>query len=99
MYSDKLADDAQEEFGVRFQKGNLAQSSLPTFSVTALSSRASVSTILVDVEITESKSKAKQLIDQHAVRINDTLITSESLSSEVHTGDIIKVGKKAVKLV
>jgi len=93
------ANTAQNEFETRFQKGNLAQSSLPTVPVTALSSFTSVSSILVDVGIGESKSKAKQLIDQHAVRINDTLITSESLSSEVHTGDIIKVGKKAVKLV
>ena len=99
LYSDKLADDAQEKFGVRFQKGILTQSSLPTFSVTALSSRASVSTILVDVEITESKSKAKQLIDQHAVKINNSLVTNETLSSELKSGDIIHAGKKAIKLV
>ncbi len=99
LHNDKLADGAQEEFGVRFQKGNVAQSSIPTVSVTSLSSLASVSTILVDVGIAESKSKAKQLIDQHAVKINDTLVSNETLSSEIQSGDIIHAGRKAIKLV
>ena len=99
LNSKDAAHAAQGEFETRFQKGNLAQSSLPTVSLTTLSSLASLSTIILEVGIAESKSKAKQLIDQHAVKINDTLVTNETLSSEVKTGDIIHAGKKAIKLV
>ncbi len=99
LHNKTLADAAQKEFETRFQKGNLTASSLPTVSIEALTAKESLSTILVDSGIAESRSKAKQLIEQHAVKLNDLVRSQESLSSPPKPGDIIKVGKKAVKIV
>ena len=99
LHDPQSADNARKEFETRFQKGNLTQSNLPIIPIRALASLTSVSTILVDTGIADSRSKAKQLIEQHAVKMNDILITSETLSSKIKAGDILKAGKKAVKIV
>lgn len=99
LHSKTLADAAQRDFGVRFQKGELTQAKLPTIALPSLSAPTSLSTTLVDAGIAESRSKAKQLITQHAVHLNDALMINETLDRKLKRGDIIKAGKKAVRLV
>ncbi|MBI5449706.1 tyrosine--tRNA ligase [Candidatus Gottesmanbacteria bacterium] len=99
LHSKTLADAAQKDFGVRFQKGDLTQANLPTISLPpTLSSGATIIEAMMEGNMAESRSEARQLVKQKAVKLNDTLVT---VPSEIHTfktGDIIKVGRKAVKI-
>ncbi len=91
------AQRAQEEFETRFQKGQLSESTLPELSVSDLSSALTVSNALVVSTIAKSMSDARRLISTQAVFQNDQLVDSPKTS--VKTGDIIKAGRKAVKIV
>ena len=97
--SAEAAQTAQKEFEIRFQEGSLAKASLPTVPISALSSLTSLAAILVDTKIAESRSKAKQLLAQGAVYWNGNLMTADALTEKPTAGDIIKAGRKAVKLV
>lgn len=46
--------------------------------------------LLVDLEFATSKSNARSLIDQHGVKVNDIIATSETM---IKVGDIIQKGK------
>lgn len=99
LHSKTLADAAQKDFGVRFQKGDLTQASLPTISLPpTLSSGATIIEAMMEGNMVVSRSEARQLVRQKAVKLNDTLITMPSEILKLKTGDIIKVGRKAVKI-
>lgn len=92
------ADSAQKEFETRFQKGELSQASLPSISVTTISSNATTVDHLMALNLVESKSEAKRLVEQKAVRYNETLITIPKEILDLKPGDIFQVGRKAVKI-
>lgn len=99
LHSEKAATQAQEEFETRFQKGKLDQAHLPEKSINEFPEPSSILDTLVMSGIAESHSAARRLVDQKAVKVNDTLITSTKESITHKPGDIIKAGRKAVKII
>ncbi len=99
LHSKALADAAQKDFGVRFQKGELTQAKLPTKPLSIFVSGAVAVDDLVATELVDSKSEARRLIAQHAVEKNGTEITNPKEKLELKRGDIIKVGRNAVKII
>ncbi|HLD25270.1 MAG TPA: tyrosine--tRNA ligase [Patescibacteria group bacterium] len=95
--TEKEAKDAQKEFETRFQKGDISNSNIPSVSLAAVSSGASVSEAMVTFKLASSKSEAKRLIDQGAVKYNGVLITLPKQLLDAIPG-ILEVGRKAVKI-
>lgn len=95
LHSPQDADSAQKEFGVRFQTGDLTAANLPTLPVAKASS---VIEALVVSGIANSNSSARRLITDRAVRLNGDVVGLKN-TPKLKTGDIIKAGKRAVKLV
>jgi tyrosyl-tRNA synthetase len=98
LHSKTLAGAAQKDFGVRFQKGELTQAKLPTIPESTLFNVSSILDTIVLSGIAESKSDARRLINQKAVRINEKLIESPKTVVHLKPGDIIRAGRKAVKI-
>ena len=51
-------------------------------------------TLLTKCNLTKSNSEAVRLIKQEAVRINGVTVPSETIHVEIHSGDVIQVGKR-----
>lgn len=98
LNSEEDAVRAQEEFETRFQKGNVSQSALPEISLTSLKTVHTAPEVLVSFGLAASKSEAKRLVDQNAVKINGDTLASSKESLKLKPGDIIEVGRKAVKI-
>jgi len=96
---EKQAEQAKNEFEIRFQKGDLTQSDLPTKSVSEFPEGSTILDALVLASIAESNSSARRLVEQHAVKINNTLIGSPKEVVHIKKDDILQAGKKAVKIV
>ncbi len=99
LHSKDAAESAQKEFETRFQKGALADSHLPEKSIKELANVSSILDTLVLSGIAESHSAARRLVEQKAVKVNDVLITAPKDATLPKSGDIIKAGKKAVKII
>jgi tyrosyl-tRNA synthetase len=99
QYNSELeADDAQKDFEARFQKGDIAQADLPSVPLSKLLNVGSILDTLVLSGIAESNSAARRLVEQKAVKVNDVLIASPKEQPKHKTGDIIKAGRKAVRI-
>ncbi len=85
----EVAEAAQKEFGIKFQKGELSGADIPMFETEK--SKWNVVDLLVEARLAESKSEAKRLITQHAVELDGKII--EQMITLV-SGAILKVGKK-----
>lgn len=96
--SESDAQKAQLEFETRFQKGQLAQSNLPEVSLTTLKTNSPIADTLVAFGLTSSKSEAKRLVEQKAVKINGVPAQLSKTPVPLHPGDTIEVGRKAVKI-
>lgn len=95
LHSPDDANKAQKEFGLRFQTGDLTAATLPTIPVAKATSM--IETLVVS-GITNSNSAARRLLADHAVRLNGEVIGLKN-TPKLKTGDIIKAGKKAVKII
>jgi tyrosyl-tRNA synthetase len=98
LNSKEEAVNAQKEFETRFQKGNVKSADLPTASLATLSKDSSILDHLVTLTFAASKSEARRLVDQHAVRINGTVVNSPKDPISLAVGDIVEAGRKAVKI-
>lgn len=94
---DASAQNAQKEFETRFQKGELIDATLPEVSLSALQPSSTVATALVVSTIARSMSDARRLISEHAVFQNNDVVSSPKTT--VKPDDIIKAGRKAVKII
>ncbi len=92
------AQSAQKEFEMRFQKGNLQESNLPTVSLSALPSTVGAIDYLTALKLAQSNSDARRLVTQGSVSINDVTITNPKEPLSLKANDIFKVGRKAVKI-
>ncbi|MBI5619750.1 tyrosine--tRNA ligase [Candidatus Gottesmanbacteria bacterium] len=95
---DASAKIAQKEFETRFQNRNVSQASLPLVSNAALPSGATVADAIVAFGLASSKSEAKRLIEQNAVKRNGLLVTIPKEFTKFKPGEILEVGRKAVKI-
>lgn len=99
LHDKEAADAAKTQFETRFQKGELSRAELPTISITELKNVQSILEMLILCAIAPSNSVARRLIEQKAVKINDTLVTSSKDEIHIRENDIIQAGRKAVKIV
>jgi len=99
LHGQMVASQAQTEFETRFQKGDMAEATLPTKALESFSNTTSIVSMLIESGLATSKSEAKRLIDQNAVKLNTIPVTSQTDEIHPNAGDIIQVGRKAIKLV
>lgn len=91
------ADAAQNDFETRFQKGDIRSADIPAFAASRMPEEIPVADAMVSIGLAPSKSEAKRLLTQRAIRINGHLIASNELV-RLKPNDIIEVGRKAVKI-
>lgn len=84
-HSEKEANDAQNEFESKFQKGNLPEN----FDINIKEGISVIDAVTAQVE---SKSQAKRLLDQGAIEIDGK--STKDGSAILKNGQILKVGKK-----
>ncbi len=97
--SEKEAAVAQEEFETRFQKGQISEAALPTMSMNSMKTNSSIVESLVSLGLVSSKSDAKRLIEQKAVKVNGGVVATFKDAAKLKPGDTVEVGRKAVKIV
>ncbi|MEK7532906.1 MAG: tyrosine--tRNA ligase [Patescibacteria group bacterium] len=98
LHSPQAADSANQEFETRFQKGQIAQSDLPKVSLNTLKTGSPIADTLVAFGLASSKSEAKRLVEQKAVKINGVPAQLSKTPVPLHPGDTIEVGRKAVTI-
>lgn len=98
LHGKAAADSAQKDFGARFQKGELTQAKLPTKQLSEFKKAVSILDTLILSGICESNSEARRLVNQKAVKINEKLIESPKTIVHLKSGDIIRVGRRAIKI-
>ena len=94
----KNADEAQTIFEKRFQKGNITNATLPTASLTKIQPNSTIIDALLVLELAPSKSEAKRLVEQHAVKVNGNAISKAKDAINLKIADIVEVGRKAVRI-
>lgn len=92
LHSSKTADEAQQNFEQTFQEGQVPKD-IPTYH---LERNRPLVEILVATGLAKSKSEARRLIDQNGVKLNQ--VTVADPEKEVGLGDIVRVGRKYVKI-
>lgn len=97
--TEDAARNAQKEFETRFQKHDLEASELPTLSLHAIKSGPTIIDLVVDGGLIASRSEAKRLVEQKAIKINDLVVSSFYEAAVVKPGDTVAVGRKAVKII
>lgn len=95
LNSESEAAKAQNDFEQRFQEGKIKDADLPVSPSPAPDS--ALSDVLVQIGLAGSKSEAKRLIMQKAVKHNGELLTQND-SVTLKPDDIIEVGRKAVRI-
>lgn len=98
LHSKKYADEAQTTFETRFQKGNTDSVTLPSISLSKILPNQTISDVLILATLTPSKSEAKRLIDQRAVKFNGAIVGAAKELIPYKIGDIIEIGRKAVRI-
>lgn len=96
---EKTAQIAQREFEIRFEKGNLDQADLPKISAAEFVKGMTIIEALINSGIAFSNSEARRLVEQQAVKVNDKLVTSGKKVLDYKPGDVIKVGRRAMRIV
>jgi tyrosyl-tRNA synthetase len=99
LYNQEQAKQAQQAFEKVFQKEEKPEN-IPTFSLDNLSNNPiDLAELLVETELVKSKSQAKRLISQGAVKLNNQTI-EERKEYKVKQQDILRVGKRRwVKII
>lgn len=98
LHSEVLANDAAADFEKRFQKGKVSESALPVVSLNSLKTDSPTADALVAFGLASSKSEAKRLIEQKAVKINGIVVASSKDPVKLQKNDTVEVGRKAVKI-
>lgn len=88
-HGEDQAKIAEESWVSQFSAGKLPED-LPGISVD--NGQYDLAELLMKTELVSSKSEARRLIEQGAVRLNQEKITSDTL--EVKSGDVLQVGKR-----
>lgn len=98
LHTEADAAKAQTAFEKRFQEGNVSGSALPAVSLNSLKTGSNAAEALVAFGLASSKSEAKRLVEQHAVKVNGAVVGSSKGPVSLRKNDIIEVGRKAVKI-
>lgn len=98
-HGEEEANKAKAEFERVFQHRELP-TEMPTVEVDPELLQMPIADLLVAIELVASKNEAKRLISEGAVEINGERVTDWRKVVAIHTGDILRIGKrKFAKLV
>ncbi|MER3500930.1 MAG: hypothetical protein IMHGJWDQ_001321 [Candidatus Fervidibacter sp.] len=92
-HGEEAADQAKAEFERVFQRRKLP-AEVPTVEVRGEWRHFPLADLLVALELVPSKNEAKRLISEGAVELNGERITDWRQVVPVHTGDILRIGKR-----
>jgi len=92
-HGEEAADQAKAEFERVFQRRKLP-AEVPTVEVRGEWRHFPLADLLVALELVPSKNEAKRLISEGAVELNGERITDWRQVVHVHTGDILRIGKR-----
>ena len=90
FHGDDAAQEAEKHFKRVFQQGRLPED-MPEYR---LDGPAKIVDIMADAELTRSKSQARRLIQQGAVRLNDERIADIDIEVSPDSEQILQVGKR-----
>ena len=93
-HGETAAETAAEAFDKQFKEGNLPDE---IDSVKLEDGKWDLVELLVKTGLASSKTEARRLIEQGAVKINQEKVTSGEV--EVNTGDILQAGKRRFKKI
>jgi tyrosyl-tRNA synthetase len=89
-HGEENAEHAESEFRTVFQKQGLPED-IPEYPV---SGEISLVNLIAEAKLVSSKSEARRMIQQGAVRIDDLLIEDIHATIQVESPQILRVGKR-----
>ena len=89
-HGEENAEHAEQEFRTVFQKQGLPED-IPVYQVV---SEMSLIDLIADAGLVSSKSEARRMIQQRAVRIEDQVVEDINATISVDTPQILRVGKR-----
>ena len=98
FHSEKDAQNAEEAFINRFQKG-IIPSDIEEASISIEGNEIPLPNLLKDVELVSSTSEAMRMIKQGAVKIDDNKIEDPKITIKKNTSGVFQVGKRKIKKV
>ena len=98
FHSEKDAQNAEEAFINRFQKG-IIPSDIEEASISIEGNEIPLPNLLKDVELVSSTSEAIRMIKQGAVKIDDKKIEDPKATIKKNTSGVFQVGKRKIKKV
>ena len=98
FHSAKAAQNAEEAFINRFQKG-IIPSDIEEVSISIEGNEVPLPNLLKEVALVSSTSEAMRMIKQGAVKIDDIKIEDPKLTVKKNTSGVFQVGKRKIKKV
>ena len=98
FHSEKDAQNAEEAFINRFQKG-IIPSDIEEVSISIKGNEIPLPNLLKDVNLVSSTSEAMRMIKQGAVKIDDNKIEDPKATIKKNTSGVFQVGKRKIKKV
>jgi len=98
FHSEKDAQNAEEAFINRFQKG-IIPSDIEEVSISIEGNEVPLPNLLKEVALVSSTSEAMRMIKQGAVKIDDKKIEDPKLTVKKNTSGVFQVGKRKIKKV
>lgn len=97
--SESDAKAAQNDFENKFQSKTTSSDTFPTLSHETVNQYGTISESLYKNNLVSSRTEAKRLMKQHAVKLDDVQITSDN-KPNFPIGSVLKVGKtKFIKII
>ena len=93
LRGEETANKAQKHFEITVQ-GNEVPEDIPTFPAEKLKKATNLVEIIVQTSLASSKSEARRLISQKAVKVNEQIISDQNATIEPKPGTIIRAGKR-----
>ena len=98
FHSEKDAQNAEEAFINRFQKG-IIPSDIEEVSISIEGNEIPLPNLLKDVDLVSSTSEAMRMIKQGAVKIDDNKIEDPKMTIKKNASGVFQVGKRKIKKV
>jgi len=95
FHNEQAADDAQDAFVQRFQKGALPDD-IPEYVLTASADGLPIANAMKDAGLVNSTSDAMRMLKQGAVKIDGEKVSDKSIVFASGTTQIVQVGKRRI---
>lgn len=94
-HSEDLANKAKNNWEIQFSKGEIPEN----IQEYHLLEPTSITDILVDAGITSSRNESRRKIDEGAVKLNEEKVSEYDFKISSGEGQILKLGRKILKIV